>query len=231
MTDLVVLPGLDGTVALRSDFMDSVAAEFDSVTVVSYPTDQVLDYSELESFARAALPLDRPFVLLGESFSGPIALSIAAEPPAGLLGLVLCASFARSPIPLLSPLASLTRFAPVRALPLPLLSWWLLGRWATPELESSLQRALLGVTPSVLRTRAKIALRADMTERLNAISVPTLYLRATEDRLLSRSAGEHIVSNISHARSVDIAGPHLLLQAAPQACALPIRAFARRLSS
>ncbi|MEO7323268.1 MAG: hypothetical protein ABIW82_00405 [Dokdonella sp.] len=122
MTDLVVLPGLDGTATLRSAFVNSVAAEFDSITVVSYPRDKVLDYSELEAFARAALPLDRPFVLLGESFSGPIALSIAAKPPSGLVGLVLSTSFAKSPIPLFSPLASFARFAPVRALPLPLLS-------------------------------------------------------------------------------------------------------------
>ena len=230
MTDLVVLPGFDGTATLLSAFSDAVDCAFDSVTILSYPTAQVLGYAELESLARAALPRGTRFVLLGESFSGPIALSIAATPPAGLVGLVLSTSFARSPIPLLSPLASFARFAPVRALPFPLLSWWLLGRWSTPQLESALRDALLSVTPSVLRARAITALRANVSSCLRAISVPTLYLRATQDRLLSRSSAAHILSAVAPATCVEITGPHLLLQAAPHACALAVGKFSRTLS-
>src|SRR5688572_4533538 len=109
MTALFLLPGLDGTATLHSAFAAAVSHAFDSVTVVSYPTDQALGYSALESLARAALPPVAPFVLLGESFSGPIALSIAADPPPNLVGLVLSTTFARSPVPIFSALASFTR--------------------------------------------------------------------------------------------------------------------------
>lgn len=228
MTALVVLPGLDGTATLHTEFVASIGPAFDSVTVVPYPADEPLGYVELEALVRAQLPAT-PFVLLGESFSGPIALSIAADPPPNFVGLVLSTTFAKSPVPLLSPFATLTRFAPVRALPLAVLSWLLFGRWATPQLEASLQSALLAVSPAVLRFRAAAAMRANVSAGLSSISVPVLYLRSTQDRLLSAAAGRHILSALPQCTSVDIAGPHLLLQAAPADCAHAVGAFARRL--
>lgn len=229
MTALVVLPGLDGTATLHSAFAAAASPAFDSVTVVPYPPDQPLVYFELEAIARAALPLVTPFVLLGESFSGPIALAIAADPPPNLVGLVLSTTFAKSPMPLLSILASFTRIAPVRALPLPLLSWFLLGRWATPQLEAALHSALLAVAPDVLRFRAAVALRANSSATLGAITVPVLYLRAKHDRLLSQGTGKQILAAIPRCTAVDIAGPHLLLQAAPEDCARSVAEFADRL--
>src|SRR5512146_2059759 len=100
MVALVLLPGLDGTGLLFSDFAASFGPDV-KIIVVSYPTDAAIGYSELESIARSFLPNDQPFFLLGESFSGPIAISIAASPPSGQLGLILRCSFARSPRPAL----------------------------------------------------------------------------------------------------------------------------------
>lgn len=228
MTALIVLPGLDGTASLHSAFADAIAKSVDSFTVIAYPIDEPLDYPPLESLVRASLPIDRPFVLLGESFSGPIALSIAANPPANLVGVVLSTTFASPPMPLLAPLATLARFAPVRSIPSAPLSWLLLGRWATPQLERSLSEALLTVSPSVLRSRAAIALRADVTSCLPAILVPVLYLRATGDRLLGARAGNDIAAAIPQCSIADIPGPHLLLQAVPQPCALAIGDFIAR---
>ena len=229
MTLFVVLPGLDGTATLHGAFADAVSAASGRVTVISYPPDQLLDYAELEALIRARLPTTERFVLLGESFSGPIALSIAARPPPNLVGVVLSTTFAESPNALFSPFSSLTRFAPVRSLPLSLLSWWLLGRWATPQLEAELQSALTAVTPAVLRLRAATALRASALPHCRLISVPALYLQASHDRLLPRRAGGQIVSAIPHCATASIAGPHLLLQAAPQACARAVSDFAARL--
>ncbi|HEY0661034.1 MAG TPA: hypothetical protein VGD21_06930 [Lysobacter sp.] len=123
----------------------------------------------------------------------------------------------------------MARVAPVRSLPVSVLSWWLLGRWATPELQSSLRAALASVAPAVLRSRAASALRANVAARLDAVCVPVLCLRATDDRLLSSAASAQIMAAISHASLVDIPGPHLLLQAAPEACAQAVAAFSARL--
>jgi len=225
MTALVILPGLDGTAMLHTQFVACLGDAFGPVTVLRYPPDKTLDYAALEVLIRAALPTDAPFVLLGESFSGPIALSIAADPPVNLVGLVLSTTFSRTPLPFFSPLAPLTRFAPVRTLPTAFLSWGLLGRWATPALKSSLERALLEVKPDVLRQRAALAMQADVSALLTRIVVPVLYLRAKGDRLIMPGAGELILSAIKHATMKEIAGPHLLLQACPSSVAQAVRGF------
>ncbi len=215
--------------ALSSVFVAAARSTFDSVVTVSYPADQVLDYGELEALVRNSLPKETPYVLLGQSFSGPIAIAIAARQPSGLMGVVLSTTFSESPVPWLSPLASLVRIAPVRLVPRALLSWWLLGRWATPQLESMLQSSLQAVKPAVLRSRAASALRVDVSSRLKAVSTPVLYLRASDDRLLSRAAGVRILKAIPHAEAADVVGPHLLLQASPAACADIVARFASRL--
>ena len=226
MVALVVLPGLDGTATLHSEFVDCIKPAFDPVVVISYPTGRFLGYVELESLVREMLPRATPFVLLGESFSGPIALSIAADPPPGLVGLVLSTTFARNPVPLLSPFAWVARIAPVRAVPNSLLSVLLFGRWATPHLRRGLEKALLDVDADVLRSRAHAAMRVDVSIRLSAINVPTLCLRAAHDRLLPASTGQYLASCIRGCVVADIEGPHLLLQAAPSACARAIAKFA-----
>jgi len=224
---LRILPGLDGTTRMLDGFVSQArAAGFHDAAATGYPHDRVLDADGLETFAREQLSGDRPFVLLGESFSGPIALRIAADPPPMLRALVLSTTFATTPVPLLSPFAPLTRIAPVLT-PMPLLSWLLLGRWRTPALESALRQALDEVSPDVLRSRAALALRIDARDALPRIRVPTLYLRARHDRLMHPSAGDAILRGIADARLQALDGPHLLLQTHGEACAEVIAAFAR----
>ena len=98
MITVVILPGMDGTGIELTDFVAALAPELEAI-VVTYPNDRPMDYAGHEAVARTSLPIDRPFVLLGESYSGPIAISIAASAPPGLIGLVLCCSFARNPHP------------------------------------------------------------------------------------------------------------------------------------
>ncbi|WP_222432862.1 alpha/beta fold hydrolase [Caenimonas sedimenti] len=101
---LVLLPGMDGTGELFAPF---IAAYGGATQVVRYPPTAVLNYAGLEEVARSALPRGEPFVLLGESFSGPIAISLAASRPPNLLGVILCCTFARNPRPFLGPFRSL----------------------------------------------------------------------------------------------------------------------------
>src|SRR5438105_3993436 len=89
---------MDGTGELFAPFVAALGREF-NVKVVAYPTAAPLGYDELESVARAALPAEGPYVILGESFSGPIAISLAASGSPGLKGLVLCCSFVSNPRP------------------------------------------------------------------------------------------------------------------------------------
>jgi pimeloyl-[acyl-carrier protein] methyl ester esterase len=225
MTAVVVLPGLDGTGALVAGFCSSLGRLGVPAGSIAYPTDRPMGYEQLEPFARAQLPSSGPFVLLGESFSGPLAIRIGANPPPGLVGLVLSTTFARAPVPALSSLAPLVRFAPARP-PMPLLSWSLLGPWASRELRAELATALATVRPEVLRARAAAALRVNVLALLPSVGVPALQLVASRDRLLASSASSQLAAGLPTCRTVTVLGPHLLLQAATRACAQEVAAFA-----
>jgi pimeloyl-ACP methyl ester carboxylesterase len=222
---LVLLPGLDGTGELFSGFRNALSPGI-RTTVVSYPPDPGSGYAELEAIARSLLPRDMPFVLLAESFSGPIGIAVAASRPSGLLGLILVCSFASNPRPLLAPLGPLVRLLPIRLAPIRLLAWPALGRFATPALRSQLADALARAGHSVIRSRLRAILEIDATALLPKIDLPVLYLRAAEDRLVPRSAGAALMM-APQIRLIDIEGPHFLLQARPSAAAAHVKAFLR----
>ena len=83
----IVLPGMDGTGELLSDFVAAMAPAFET-EVVAYPRDRILGYEALLELVRPRLPVDEPYLLIGESFSGPIAIRLAASKPPRLAGLV-----------------------------------------------------------------------------------------------------------------------------------------------
>ena len=224
MVALVLLPGLDGTGQMLADFVAAFGPEVKTI-VVSYPLNTPLGYADLEPIARSFLPLDQPFYLLAESFSGPVAISIAASSPPGLLGLILCCSFARNPLPLLALFRPAVRVAPVSVLPIALLSFFVLGRFASPALRGALARSLALVSPSVLRARACAALSANVSALLPCIKVPVFYLRASEDRVVPRSSSALIASLAQNAKVAEFAAPHFLLQVVPSLAASSVSAF------
>jgi len=224
MATLMLLPGLDGTGELFAPFVAALRSEF-VVRVVRYPSTKPLSYESLESVAHAALPSDGPYVVLGESFSGPIAISLAAAASPQLKGLILCCSFARNPRPVFAPLRSLVNFLPVKLAPIALLSHLLLGRFSTTALRSALIRALAQVSTAALRARMRAILSVNASAQLRSVTVPVLYLRASQDRLVPARASAQIVALAPHARVVELEAPHFLLQAAPSEAAEVVRAF------
>ena len=85
MLKLVLLPGMDGTAELFSEFIAALPEPFETVTV-RYPAERPLSYSELANFVRAACPVSEPYMLVAESFSTPLAIQYAATNPANLGG-------------------------------------------------------------------------------------------------------------------------------------------------
>jgi len=224
MTRLVVLPGMDGTGHLLVDFVAALDVSIQA-TVIAYPPTESLNYAQLEARILPALPKSEPYFLLGESFGGPLAIALAARHPPGLLGLVLCASFARYPISALRAAAVLSRVAPTHTAPAAVLSWLLLGRWNTPALHAALKTSLASVSAAAMRTRLESALSVDASGLLRGVSVPVLYLRAAYDRIVPRAAGDQILRALPTATLVELAGPHFLLQALPVSCAAEVRRF------
>lgn len=208
---------MDGTGELLGDFAAAMAPEFDA-DIVRYPDDAALGYDELTDYVRARLPHDQPFVLLGESFSGPIAIRIAASRPAGLRGLVLCASFARAPSPpgwLLpaSWLGWIGTVLPIDRVPTRLTAATMLGAWADAKWLARTREVLATLDPATIRARMRAGSTADETAALSRIACPLLYLRGRHDRLVSRRSWEHIRATLPQAKCVELDGPHFLLQA------------------
>lgn len=223
---LVLLPGMDGTGELFTPFISALGNGCDTI-IVTYPSDLPLSYAELETLARQSLPTDRPFVLLGESFSGPIALALTALGLPQQVGLVLCCTFANNPRPLFSRLGFLVNLLPLGLVPAGWLSPWLLGRFSTAVLRTSLTRAINQVSPSVMRARLRSVLNVDVSAQLAQINLPTVYLRATDDRVVPNAASMRITLLNPQVQMTDIKAPHCLLQAAPDEAARRVLEFLR----
>lgn len=226
MVTIVLLPGMDGSGTQFCDFIASLPADVKSM-VMAYPPDRVLGYSELEALVRAALPTNGPFFLIAESFSGPIAIALAASKPSGLCGVVLVCTFARNPITLPSWLHPLFSLMPVWLIPARIAAAVLLGQSATSTTRDRLSCAMARVKPAVWRSRIKSALAIDVTGRLRDISVPVLYLRAKYDRVVPRFASELIARHLPRLKVVELDGPHFMLQAKPAESAAQLLVFAR----
>ena len=223
---LVLLPGLDGTGKLFADFLKAMGLKL-SAQVVPYPPDVPLGYDELELLVRAALPVRGSFVLLGESFSGPLAIRIAARPPPGLIGLILCVTFASNPYPRLAWAGRLAAFLPLKALPRWIRAPLMWGSASPSQAPPQSERAMAGVAAAVIRRRIAALLAVEESAALAKISVPTLVLCATRDRVVSEAATMRIMRGVPHARRVDVDGPHLLLKTRPQECAAAVLEFIR----
>jgi pimeloyl-[acyl-carrier protein] methyl ester esterase len=228
---LVLLPGMDGTGSLFGPFAGAIAALGDafSLKIVSYPRTGPQTYARLQSWASAALPVEGPLVLLGESFSGPIAIALAAQHPSRVIGLVLCCTFARNPRPRLGWIGGLASVLPAPFPPLGVLSHFLLGRFATPALRLALASALAQTAPAVLRARLRSVITADVSTEAGRIKVPVLCLRASEDRTVPPSAAAQLERFFPAMEVLQVEGPHCLLQTAPDVTAAAISAFVREL--
>jgi pimeloyl-[acyl-carrier protein] methyl ester esterase len=223
---LILLPGLDGTGKLFADFLKALDLGV-SANVVSYPPDVPLGYDELEHLVRAALPAHDPFVLLGESFSGPLAIRIAADPPPALKGVILCVTFASNPYPRLAWARSLAAFLPLKSLPRWLRAPLMWGSSSPSKAPRQSERAMAGVDAAVIRRRIAALLSVDETAALTKISVPVLVLCATRDRVVSKAATMRLMGGIRHAQRVDVDGPHLLLKTRPEEGAAAVLKFLR----
>jgi pimeloyl-[acyl-carrier protein] methyl ester esterase len=223
---LILLPGLDGTGKLFADFLEALDLG-SSAQVVSYPPDIPLGYDELEPLVRAALPTRGRFVILGESFSGPLAIRIAAHPPPALVGLILCVTFASNPYPHLAWARGLAALLPLKSLPRWLRAPLMWGSASPSKAPRQSERAMAGVDAAVIRRRIAALLSVNETAAMAKISVPTLVLCATGDRVVSKAASIRLMHGIRHAQRVDIDGPHLLLKTRPQECAAVVLKFIR----
>ena len=221
VTTVVVLPGLDGTGDLLDAFC-ATAPDGVECVVVRYPVDQVLDYEALERLVVGLLPTDRPFLLVGESFSGPIAVRLAER----AVAVVLCSSFVTPPLPRFLGYFARAMLFRLRV-PDAVLAWLMLAPYATPALVAAFATTIARVEARVLALRVRELLRVDARTALARETRPVLYLRGERDRLVPERVVRRIVETSPSVRVVRIAAPHAVLQTAPKAAWEAIVAWLR----
>jgi pimeloyl-ACP methyl ester carboxylesterase len=224
--NIVLLPGLDGTGVMFEPLLAVLPAELEPI-VIAYPHNESLGYNELLPRVLGALPTDKPFVLLGESFSGPLALMAAATCPPNLMGMILCATFVRNPVKWRP--AWLKYFArPMFFRFFPAMSRIkaAFNRDATPELRELSARKLSTVHPSVLAHRVRSVLEVDVISQLLRCPVPILYLMGVRDRVVPGHNMRDIVRARPDVQVVRVPSAHWVLQSQPQLAADAIAQFA-----
>lgn len=213
---IILLPGLDGTGDLFEEFVRFTPPSFEP-QVVTYPYSEPLTYPQCSDFAKDLLPKGEPFLLLGESFSGPVAISVAAQSPPGLRGLILCNTFACRPA------WSVFRFLPWRlafSVPMPRykVGLYLVGFKNVAGWEAPIRQANRKVLPEVHAARMREVLTVDVRSDLCSVSVPTLYVRGSNDRLVWKRSLTKIVKARASVSVAEIEAPHMALQLAPKEC-------------
>ena len=222
---LVLLPGLDGTGVLFGPLVDALPRPI-RPQVHSYPGSATRTYAELLPGVLASLPREEPFVLLGESFSGPLALMAAATRPAGLRAVILCASFIRNPVMLVPGWANRLVGSPLfRLYPVvvALKKWF--GRFSTPGLRARVAEALELVERRVLADRVRSVLRVDVTAELRDCPVPIMYLAGQHDWIVPRRNVRLIRRVRPDVQVAWVPSPHMVLQIRPEAAAGAIASF------
>jgi pimeloyl-ACP methyl ester carboxylesterase len=216
-TNLILLPGLDGTGQFFGPFLIALPFYL-SPQVVSYPANEFLDYDALVEFVKERIPRDEPFVLLAESFSGPVALKLAAMKPRNLIALVLCATFVSNPTLFPSSIVPSWFYHLLFKFRLhgPELRYFLIGTDARRDVVDHFQQTIQTVAPDVLARRSKSVVSVDVRDELRACEKPILYLQAKRDKLVGKRCLQEILSLKPNVKSVEVDAPHFLLQRNPQ---------------
>jgi pimeloyl-ACP methyl ester carboxylesterase len=222
---LVLLPGFDGTGRLFSPLHKELANDVDTI-VLSYPSDKVMTYSDLCHYLKDGLP-DTPYVLLGESFGGPLAMMLSTYADKNLKGIILCVSFVKNPHVLATKL--LRPFLKPKHLQKETPAWhintMLMNGVSDTALTRNIQAATAELTREVYFYRLREIASVDVTDILQKCELPILYLRAKKDRLVYESSMK-LVEKLGKKVTVEaFDAPHMLLQTKPKQVALSIKKF------
>ena len=223
---LVLLPGLDGTGLLFEPLCRELPAILEPV-VMDYPRDRETSYDELLELTLPRLPSTEPYILLGESYGGPLSLKLAAAHPIGLRGVILTASFVTCPHGYVPKWTS-HLVVPAMFYPAPLFAKLkaVVGRYSTPEIQALIGRGLATVSPAVIAARIREVITTDVTKELLACEVPILYIQATHDYVVPASNLEKIQALRPNVEVARVEAPHMILQTQAAISAKIIEEFA-----
>lgn len=213
---LVLLPGMDGTGELFSPLLPYL--KHYQVNIITLPENCDQSYTTLTQYISNKLPVS-DYLLVAESFSGPIAAMLASSATVKPLGIVFVASFLTPPNQLL---LSITRFIPIKSLAtLPLIKYLcyrlLLGKDRNAALQALFDQTIKKIPSNLLKERLKTIRNLNYKEPLQ--NLPASYIQASEDLLVNASQLRIFKQYFPHIQQHLLPGTHFILQTNPQECA------------
>jgi len=221
---LVMMPGLDGTGIMFRPILRELKGGLDPV-VISYDQEEECSYQALADKVARTLPKN-DFFMLGESFSGPIALMVASRKPKGLKGIILCASFITNPSAMFPSFLSFVVRAPLfHVWPVSLKAGVLTGGRANGQIQRLMREARGKAKNKALASRTREALRVNVAEQLKQCPYPILYLKGARDLVVRGHNLRKIKKIREDVSDVTLDTSHFVLQEAPRASAKEILKF------
>lgn len=217
---IVLLPGMDGTGLLFEPLLALMSVPCE---VIAYSQIEDQSYEAIYTYVKNRIP-NEPFYLVGESFSGPLAARLATEKLENLKGVIFVATFLSCPSKLLVQLA---QKLPLKFfLKLPLATYFIRkylidGNFPVPLFLTAINE----IPESTLKARLASLENLRNNFDANLSSIPTMYLCAENDLLVSQSHIDEFRNMFSEIIVTKVPGTHFLLQSNPQECAKHIHNF------
>ncbi len=226
-----MLPGMDGTGELFEPLVNDLKCQMDT-QIVSYPLDEALDYEELLNLVTSRIPKEKPHFILGESFSGPLAVMAASKSSENLLGIILAATFVKNPMPQwMSRLKWLLRGPMLDMRPRPFIIEGLLGKDCPEKTKRWVQDTLPRLKREVLAARIKAVLEVNVREEFKSCQVPVLYIAGSRDWLVGKKCLDAVWLCRPDVEIKVLEGVHMILQTSPVEAAAVISDFCERCKS
>jgi pimeloyl-[acyl-carrier protein] methyl ester esterase len=227
---LLFMPGIDGTGISFEPLRQFLPANIET-TVIRYPAEKDLSFEETVDSACEQITQD-PDVVLAESFSGPVAVVLIGLGLLNARGLILSATFARTPRPFLMKILSLLPVGSILKLPFPnsWLRYFIGDAKAAGVILPLWERIRREVPARILAHRIRIVGRIDVREYLSKIMIPCLYIQAAGDRIVPASSVLDFAGSVRDLQIKQIDGPHPILQVEPEASAAIIINFIEALA-
>lgn len=212
---LILLPGLSG----GETFFEPLLAALNGcaeANIVTYPLDRVSSYEALADHIAKALPTSGDYVIVAESFGGPLAVLAASRVSHKPIGLVLAATFATNPLPLMGMILKTALPGFLASKPIPVIEAMLL-RAGDHMTALHIFEAVSALPQDVLMSRLNAVLKCDIRKPLAALDMPILYLQGTKDKLMPAAQAILMQKMAKNLRVIKVDRPHFVLQYEPEA--------------